>query len=218
MARSPFFACKDKAYDCTVQANIMDRLRHIVSSKARAEIFRLLFGLPSAPLHLREIQRQSGLAASTIQAELRHLAALELVAARVDGNRTYFAANRAHPLFPDIQGLVLKTAGLVDVLREALRNPQIQFAFVFGSVAAGNEKAASDVDLMVLGSIGLRKLSALLSGASERLGREINPHVLTVPDFKARLAGKEHFVSRVWQSDRLFAIGTEHELSAVVAK
>ncbi len=196
----------------------MDRLNQIISSQARSEIFRLLFGVQTAPLHLREIQRQSKLAASTIQAELRKLTALELVTAREDGNRTYFAANRTHPLFPEIQGLVLKTVGLADVLREALGNRQIQFAFVFGSVATRNEKAASDIDLMVLGSLGLRKLSSLLSGVSERLGREINPHVMTVPEFLSRLASREHFVSRVWQAERIYVIGSEHELRAVVSK
>lgn len=196
----------------------MNRLNQIISSQARSEIFRLLFGVQTAPLHLREIQRQSKLAASTIQAELRKLTALELVTARVDGNRTYFAANRTHPLFPEIQGLVLKTVGLADVLQEALLNQQIQLAFVFGSMAARNEKAVSDIDLMVLGSLGLRKLSSLLSGASERLGREINPHVMTVSEFQSRLASREHFVTRVWQAERIFIVGSENEFRAVVSK
>jgi len=193
----------------------MNRLQQIVASRARTEIFRLLFGVSMNPLHLREIQRQSKLAVSTIQEELRKLVKMDLLEKRKDGNRTYFTANRNHPLFPEIQGLVLKTVGLVDVIRDALKDRAIQFAFVFGSVAAQEEKASSDIDLMVLGSIGLRQLTGLLSGVGQRLGREINPHAMTSQEFKTRLARKEHFVSRLWQAPRIFVAGTENEFRSM---
>ncbi|MCX6348158.1 MAG: toxin-antitoxin system toxin subunit [Candidatus Aureabacteria bacterium] len=167
---------------------------------------------------MREIQRQSRLAASTIQEELRKLVKMELLERRKDGNRIYFKANPNHPLFPEIQGLVLKTVGLVDVIRDALKDDGIRLAFVFGSVAASEEKASSDIDLMVLGSIGLRKLTVFLSGVGERLEREINPHVMTLQEFKTRLAQNEHFVSRRWQAPRIFIVGSENEFRAMAQR
>ena len=97
----------------------MDVLAKILSSGVRAEIFRVLFGLSAEELHMREIQRRSGFAIGTIQTELRKLLELDLVQKRRDGNRAYFSANREHSLFIDIHKLVLKTAGLVDVLKNA---------------------------------------------------------------------------------------------------
>ena len=136
----------------------MDVLAKILSSGVRAEIFRVLFGLSAVELHMREIQRRSGFAIGTIQTELRKLLMLDLVKKRRDGNRVYFSANRENPLFNDIHNLVLKTAGLVDVLKKALSvNEKIRLAFVFGSVARGKEKVGSDVDLVIIGDIGLRK-------------------------------------------------------------
>ncbi|MBI2116276.1 MAG: nucleotidyltransferase domain-containing protein, partial [candidate division NC10 bacterium] len=129
----------------------MNALAELLSSRGRAEVFRLLFGLSDAPLHLREIQRRAGLSLGTIQQELRKLKRLGLLDSRADGNRLWYQANRGHPLYPEIHRLVLKTSGLVDVLRTTLKDPRIEWAFVFGSIARGEETAGSDVDLMVVG-------------------------------------------------------------------
>ncbi len=94
--------------------------------------------------------------------------------------------------------------------------PDVRLAFVFGSVAEGTEKAHSDVDLMVIGSASLRRVSALLQGMSERVGREINPHVMTVEEFVRRRKVREHFVTSILGSRRLMAIGDEHELEGLV--
>jgi DNA-binding transcriptional ArsR family regulator len=191
----------------------MSILPDILSSRARAEIFRLLFGVSAQELHMRELERQSGLALGTIQQELKKLEGMELLAARRDGNRVYYSANTTHPLYRDIRNLVLKTSGLVEVLREALSSEGIDLAFVFGSVARGEEGAEGDVDMIVIADVGLAALSALLSGVSEKLGREVNPHVMGRDEFKRRLQSGDHFLSRVMGSPKLFVVGDEDELA-----
>ena len=84
---------------------------------------------------------------------------------------------------------------------------------LFGSYAYGNPKPESDVDLMVIGAVGLRAVTKLLSGLSETLGREINPHVLTRGEFALRQRANDHFISSVLTSPRLFIIGSENELT-----
>lgn len=193
----------------------MSQLAEILSSRVRAEIFRMLFGLGSNELHMREIQRQSGLSIGAVQRELRKLLRLDLVSARKDGNRTYYGPNEDHPLSPDIRNLVLKTCGLADLLRERLEGLDLRSAFVFGSFARGEEDGQSDVDLMVIGSIGLRKLSESLSGVPERLGREVNPHALTHAEFRKRVRQGDHLATRVMESPKLFIIGTENEFASM---
>jgi len=190
----------------------MNTLAEFLSSRSRAEILRLLFGPDSRELHVRELERQSGLADATIRQELKKLTRLGVIVARQDGNRTYYRANVESPLYPDIRNLVRKTSGLTDVLREALGEAEIQIAFVFGSVASGAEKATSDVDLMVIGAISLRQLSKRLSGVATKLGREINPHALTPAEFARRIKEREHFITSVLETPRLFVIGSEDEL------
>ena len=193
----------------------MNILRLLLSSRARAEIFTLLFSGPEEELHVREIQRRSGLNDSTIRQELRKLSDLDLISGRKDSNRIYYSANKENPLYEDIRNLVIKTSGLVDVLKASLQDERIKLAFVFGSIPKGEIKAGSDVDIMVIGEIELRGLSSLLSGVSERIAREVNPYVLSRTEFRKRLQDKEHFLSSVLRSPKIFVIGNEHDLSAM---
>lgn len=193
----------------------MNTLADLLSSRVKAEVFRLLFGGGATELHVREIERRSGLADATVRQELKRLTRLGVVEPRRDGNRTYYHANGAHPLYPDIRNMVLKTSGLVDVLREALTHREITIAFVFGSMATGNGKASSDVDLMVIGTISLRQLGKLLSGIATKLGREINPNILSPEEFVKRRKTREHFITTVLGEPRLFVIGSEDELKAM---
>ena len=193
----------------------MNRLAELLSSRARAEIFRLLFRGTGEELHVREIERRSGLNDSTLRQELRKLTRLDVVRSRRDSNRVYYRAKTENPLYPEIRNLVLKTSGLADILKSALADKRIRVAFVFGSVARGEEKAGSDVDLMVIGQLGLRDLSGLLSGIEEKIGREVNPYVLQEAEFRKRVRTKEHFVSQVMESSKLFIIGSPHELEAM---
>jgi DNA-binding transcriptional ArsR family regulator len=190
----------------------MNTLAELLSSRGRAEIFRLLFGPVSRELHVRELERQSGLADATVRQELKKLTRIGVIEARQDGNRTYYRANAQHPLYVEIRNLVLKTSGLADVLREALGDAGIRLAFVFGSVASATEKAQSDVDLMVIGTISLRQLGKRLSGVATQLGREVNPHVLTPEEFARRVKERDHFITSVLETPRLFVIGSEDEL------
>lgn len=193
----------------------MDILTALLSSRVKAEVFRLLFGPAGGELHVRELARRADLNDATVRQELKKLTRLGIIAPRRSGNRTYYRADPAHPLFPDIRGLVLKTSGWVDQLRRALQDPAIRVAFVFGSLAAHTGKPESDVDLMVIGDVGLRTLTRMLSGIPHAVGREINPHVLSPEEFAKRRRAKEHFLSTVLDAPRLFIIGGEHELETV---
>ena len=193
----------------------MSTLSGILSSRVRAEIFRLLFGLNEKELHMREMERQAALSLGTIRQDLQKLVKLDLVQARRDGNRLYYRANTDHPLFPEIRNLVLKTAGLVEVIKSALDREGIEVAFIFGSLARRKERAESDVDLMVIGTIGLRSLSSRLAGVSEQIGREINPHALSIEEFRRRKQNGNHFLSNVLASPKLFILGSENDLEAM---
>ncbi len=191
-------------------------LAKILSSRVRSEIFRLLFGLSDNELYVREIERRTGLSIATVRQELKKLLQMELLLARRDGNRLYYRGNKEHPLFPDIQSMVLKTVGIVEPLKEVLDKESVNIAFIFGSVANNREGAVSDLDLMVIGTVGLRTVSGWLSGISEKIGREINPHVLSLNEYRKRKRAREHFLIRVMESAKIFIKGNEDDLAAMV--
>jgi uncharacterized protein len=193
----------------------MNALAKILSSEGRAEIFRLLFDDRNAEVHVRELGRLSGISESALREELGRLVKLQLVQRRKSGNRVYYRANEQHPIYPEIRNLVAKTVGLAGVLREALADQAVRAAFVFGSAARGEMGAGSDVDLMVIGELGLRRVADLLAGVHGAMGREINPHVFTAAEYRRRLAENDHFLKSVMGGPKLFVIGGEDELAAV---
>ena len=194
----------------------MDILSEILSSRIRAAILRLLFSFDAKELYMRDLERRSGFSIGAIQTELKKLLRLELLKKRKDGNRIYFQANKEHPLYSDLRNLVLKTNGLVDVIKNALiSSDAIKYAFIFGSFARQEETSSSDIDLMVVGDLGLRPLTKMLSGLSDKLYREINPHCLSEQDFIRRKNSGEPFINRLCEESRIFMIGDENDFEAM---
>lgn len=192
----------------------MNLLSQILSSQVRAEIFRLLFSGDRISIHLRDLQRQSSLSIGTIQKEIAHLKKLDLVTSERDGNRLYYTANTDHPLYKEICGLVEKTSGIAERLKEAMSSIKgIECAFIFGSYAKGEEKSHSDIDLIVIGTAGLRTLSSAFKEITEKTQREINSHIYSKKSWKEKVKKKDHFIRNVLDGKKVFLIGDEDVLS-----
>ncbi len=193
----------------------MNILADIFSSKTRAAFFRILFGLDPVELHLREIARQSGFTIGTIRQEAEKLTRLSLVIKRKDGNRLYYKANKQHPLYDLINKMVLRTFGVIAILKNKLLKFNLEFAFIFGSVATGKNHLTSDIDLFIVGDTSLRKVSSIIRQASTEIGKEINIHVMKFPEFQKRKREGEHFVARVLETPLLMIVGNENELRSM---
>lgn len=192
----------------------MNLLTQILSSQVRAEIFRLLFSGDKSSIHLRELQRKSGLSIGTIQKEIAHLKNLDLVTSERDGNRLYYQANPDHPLYKEICGLVEKTSGVAEKIKDSLSSlKEIECAFIFGSFAKGTVKSHSDIDLIVIGDIGLRTLSSKFRELTEQMQREINPHIYSRKTWKEKLKKRDHFIKSVMSEKKVFLIGDEDVLN-----
>jgi predicted nucleotidyltransferase len=196
----------------------MNKLALLFHSEVRAGVLRILFGVRPEKRYRAEIVKQMDFAKASVEEELQKLVDLELLTTTTDGNRRYYAANQAHPLYPELRNVVLKTSGLTDLLQEALQSKKIEFAFVFGSVAARNERADSDVDLMIIGPVTHRDLASPLRALTDRLGREINPHFFTIAELARRRAARDHFINDVLANPKLFIIGDEHEFTNLVGR
>ncbi|MGH7545086.1 MAG: nucleotidyltransferase domain-containing protein [Gemmatimonadota bacterium] len=185
----------------------------LLGPDTRRAILARVFLDPSREYHLRELVRLTGFALRSVQREVERLVGADLLTERRSGNRRYLRANDRHPLFQPIRDIVLKTEGLADVLRESLGTRGIDFALVFGSIASHHATAGSDVDLLIVGSLGLREAVRRLGPAHDRLGREINPVVWSRDEFERRRGRSDPFLRRLLEGPVVRVIGEPRALT-----
>ncbi|MDR3799733.1 MAG: nucleotidyltransferase domain-containing protein [Terracidiphilus sp.] len=163
---------------------------------------------------MSELARHLGSGPSSLQRELESLVNSGILERREDGRRVYFRANASSPVFRDLRGLVEKTAGVTPTLSIALESfgDRIELAFVYGSLARGEERALSDVDLMVVGSVRQIDLVPVLRKLEDRLGRAVNATLYAPQEFRRRLAAGDHFLSSVLKGKTILLKGSLDEL------
>jgi uncharacterized protein len=193
---------------------VLASLEQLLGSRIRSKVIGWLFSHPGERFFVRQLAGLLAEDPTNLSRELARLAALGVVAAASEGQQKYYWANSESPIYPELRGLVAKTAGVADVLRKALAPlaDRVRCAFIFGSVAAGREVQASDVDLMVIGDVSLEDLVPLLAPLQDRLGREVNPSVYPPGEFHDKMTRRHHFLTSVVESPKLFLIGSADEL------
>jgi DNA-binding transcriptional ArsR family regulator len=186
----------------------------------RQEILGAVLLQPEREWYLSDLAAHLRRTPSSLQRDLARLTGAGILRRRRDGNRVYFQADSDCPIFPELRQILIKTAGLADVLRDVLTpfRDRIRVAFVHGSVARGEEASGSDVDLLVIGRVGLANLARPLREASRQLGRTVNPTVYSPEEFAQKASGAHHFVSKVIARPKLFVMGDENDLGEVVGR
>ena len=184
-------------------------------TKTQQRVLRVLFGQPDRSFYASELIRDAGTGSGAAQRELARLEESGLIVARRIGNQKHYQANAASPLFSELRNIVLKTVGLAEPLRDALRpvSPSIRAAFVYGSVAKASDQAASDIDLMVVSdSLTYGDVFSALERTSRELGRKVNPTVYSANEFSKRAREENVFVTRVLEGPKVWVIGSEDDL------
>lgn len=188
--------------------------------KTRQAVLALLYAHDSESFYLRQIVRTVSLGQGTVQRELAHLTAAGLLIRTRRGNQVHYQANRNASIFPELRSLLVKTAGVADVLRVALAaySDRVQAAFLYGSLAAGTAQVTSDVDLLVIGEVSFGEIAEAVSTSQGKLRREVNPSVYSAREFRKKLLAGHHFVRSLYQGPKIFLMGSERELKRLGAK
>jgi predicted nucleotidyltransferase len=197
-------------------------LETLLRSKLRAKVLGWLFSHPDERYFVRQLTTLLGEDSTNVSRELARLEKTGILVLTTEGKQKYYQANRRSPLFNELHGLIVKTAGVADVLHSALAlapaMERIKVAFVFGSIASGGERRTSDIDMMVVGRISFEDVVSLLSPAEEKLGREVNPVVYPITEFKQKVKEDHHFVKTVLEGEKIFLIGDEDELTKLAGR
>ena len=187
-------------------------------TKTQQRVLAVLFGQPHRSFYANEIIELAQSGSGAVQRELARLQASHLVTVQKIGNQKHYQANPDAPIYEELRGIVMKTFGVADVLRNALIPlwPLIEVAFIYGSLAKGTEHAGSDVDLMVIGSLPSNvQLLELLLPTHALLGRVVNPTLYTAAEFSQRVQVGKSFIIRVLEQPKVFVKGNEHDVSRI---
>jgi predicted nucleotidyltransferase len=179
-------------------------------TRTQQRVLGRLFGHPDRSFYASEVIRDAGTGSGAAQRELARLHESGLIVARRVGHQKHYQANDKSPLFTDLRNIVMKTVGLVEPLREALKPiaSDIRIAFIYGSVAKATDRAASDVDLMVVSdTLTYGEVFAALEKASRALGRTVNPTVHSTAEFSRRTKSDSAFFARVLEGPKVWVIG-----------
>jgi predicted nucleotidyltransferase len=196
------------------------RKKSLVSAlfpKTRRAVLATTLMHPERWWFLADLARQIGVPPSSLQREMESLVEAGILLRRQEGKQVYFKPDPNCPILYELQGIMTKTLGLVDVLRQALTpfEKAVKLAFVYGSIARCEELSESDVDLMIVGDAGLADLSPAIHKAEERLAREVNPTLFSPAEFAGKLDEGHHFLRTVLAGEKLFVLGTENDLAEI---
>jgi predicted nucleotidyltransferase len=140
---------------------------------------------------------------------------LGILRSRRNGNLKHFQTNPECPFFEELKGLVLKTSGVGGRIRDSLeRLGGIECAFIYGSYAKGEEKADSDVDLLIIGEVDMDRLDFNLGNLEKTLGREINYVLYSSKEFKSKKKAKDGFLTDVLRGKKIMVVGAENGFEA----
>jgi predicted nucleotidyltransferase len=198
--------------------SLTEDLAKTLFPKSRRAILGLLYSHPDEAYYLRQIVDLTGLAVGQVQRELNLLAGAGILTRTRQGRHIYFKVDDKCPVYSELRGIVRKTMGAGTVIGKALEklSDRIRSAFIYGSVARAEEGRTSDIDVMVVGDATFAEVADAVRSAEHSIGREVNVTVYPVDELAVKVHAGHHFLKQVLSSDKLFLIGDEHELTALL--
>jgi len=185
----------------------------LLGSRLRAKLLGWLFSHPDEAFFIRQLQQLIAEDSTNISRELRRLEQMGIVESAKRANAKYYKTNERCPFYEELRGLFLKTTGAPGEIKEVLQDIDgIEAAFIYGSVAKGEENSGSDIDLFLIGDIDEGKLLAKLPEVERRLGREVNYSVYARDEFSRRKKQGDRFIATVLNEPKLTLVGNPDEL------
>jgi predicted nucleotidyltransferase len=190
-------------------------LADVLFTPVQQRVLGLLFGQPERRFQSAELIRLAGAGTGAVHRLLTRLAATGLLRVETLGNQKFYQANDRAPVYAELVGLVRKTVGIAGPMQTALAPlaDRITAAFVYGSVAKGSDRTASDIDLMVIADeLDYATLTVALAAAEESLARPVSPNLMSRADWRHKRAEPDSFAARIASQPKVFVIGAEDDL------
>jgi predicted nucleotidyltransferase len=192
-------------------------LSNALFSKVQQRVLALIFSHPERSFYTSEIMRNVGSGVGAVARQLSKLERSGLVSVERIGNQRHYRANQAAPIFEELRGLVEKTVGLAEPIKQSFAPyaDAIKSAFVYGSVAKGADTADSDIDLMVIGDdLNYSDLYTAAQSVESKLRRKVHPLFLSLKDWHRKTSDKGSVFNKIIRAPKIFIIGSEKDLQS----
>lgn len=182
----------------------------IITSRATRELLGIFFSKPNSKFYVRELERLTRLNVNSVRVELGKLLNAGFLESQNVANLKYFFMNKRNPIYDELKSIFYKTQIIGDTLRKLFSDLRsINIAFIYGSVAKGEETVNSDIDLMLLGEGDSIKIHSAISKIEMNIGREIN---YTLINPKKENIKNNNLLKRLIGEEKIFLVGDEHGL------
>jgi len=181
-------------------------------SRPRRKLLTYFFTNPSAQLYVREIASILHEDAGNCSKELNRLSKVGIFTSFTKGGQKYFSLNKKYILYKELKSIIFKTAGAEGALRNIIGKADgITLSFIYGSFAENKEKAASDIDILIIGKPDEIKLMERIEALEKDLSREINYNIYPVGEFKKRIKKKDSFLLNILKRPKIMLKGSINE-------
>lgn len=154
----------------------------LISSKTRIKLLLKFFLNSSATAYLRGLEEELGESTNAIRLELNKFEKAGFLTSSHNGNKKIFKANTQHPLFQDINSIVMKLMGLDHVIDYVLqRMGDLKQVYLVGKMAKGQD--TDIIDLILVGEINKTFLIELIEKAEKKIRRKIRYIHYTTEEF-----------------------------------
>lgn len=194
-------------------------LDEVLFGKTRAALLRELYTNPDRRLSFNELVRRLKSGPGAISRELAILTAAGLVVEQREGHQRFLSAGTSSPVFPELKNFIAKTSGAPTFIRDALRGleDKIDIALIFGSVAKGTERADSDLDLFVIGTVGYSVVTERIYSIEDRLGRRVQTLYFDRDSPTDRASLKKPSTRAMLAGPKVFVLGGEAKLATLIS-
>jgi hypothetical protein len=158
-------------------------LETLITSKTRLKLLLKFFLNSNSSSYLRELESEFNESTNSIRLELNRFENAGLLKSQVSGNKKYYKANTTHPLFPDINNILLKYVGFDKIIENVIKKlGKMNCVYVTGEFARGVDNHVIDL-VFICNNINREYLARLTAKAEKLIKRKIRYLIMTQEEF-----------------------------------
>ncbi len=174
----------------------MYQLDDILGNASRYKVLKLFLKNPKKEFYATQVRKKTGLSKTTTGKRLRELREQEIIKLREEANAKFYRLKKENPFVKQMK-ILISLANILPAFQEFKEE-----AYIYGSVARGEDTEKSDLDLLVITEKEETKIIQEINHISKEIERKINPIIFT-PIGYSKLPDKDKALYRRIERDKI---------------